>query len=91
MIDAEIGWISAKIDRGRMEERMLIIRDGAHFTILIVDGKDFRVEASSQCSMHKDWVVRAGVEFRWDGDKSCLVTGITSATQDLRIEQWIAQ
>lgn len=35
---------------------MLVIGDGAQFSILIVDRKNFRVEASSQCSVNKDWV-----------------------------------
>ena len=76
MIDAKVKRTTAEIDRRRVEERRLVVRDGAHGPAATVDGEQFRVEAGGEGGVDEERVVGVDVELRGHVDEAGAAAGV---------------
>ena len=59
-----------------MEERCLVVRNGAHGPATTVDGEELGVEAGSEGSVDEERVVRVDVELRGHVDEAGAAAGV---------------
>ena len=76
MIDAKVKRTTSEVDRRRVEERRLVVRDGAHGSVATVDGEELGVEAGSEGGVDEERVVGVDVELRGHVNEAGAAAGV---------------